>query len=143
MEFIATADYFILQPLHRSESALWTCRHTGALSTRPSWEVASQDDPECLGLTWGLVGKLRMPRKELCQRLVLVRSCERLGELPSGSGCPHAVYRVKSVAAVPISVDASAVQGLGLRPCPKHHPSCGEVVNVTRSDSLIYPSMYI
>ncbi len=36
----------------------------GEFSVRPSWDLASQDNPECHGITMGLVGKLR-PHKSV------------------------------------------------------------------------------
>ena len=28
------------------------------IKVRPAWDLAGQDNPECLGIVWGLVGKL-------------------------------------------------------------------------------------
>ena len=49
MELISTDDYFILQHLQRSETSLWVCRKTGKFVVRPPWDLADQENPECLG----------------------------------------------------------------------------------------------
>ena len=72
MELISTDDYFILQHLQRSETSLWVCRKTGQFSVRAPWDLADQENPECLGLVWGIYGKLDI-HPEVCQRLVLVK----------------------------------------------------------------------
>ncbi len=59
MEFISTDEFFILKPLQKGENNLWISRVTGDFSIRPSWDLASQDNPECHGITAGLVGKVR------------------------------------------------------------------------------------
>ena len=68
MELISTDDFFILQHLQRSETSLWVCRKTGKFSVRPPWDLAEQENPECLGLVWGLYGKLDI-HPDVCQRL--------------------------------------------------------------------------
>ena len=126
MEFISTDDFFILQPLQKGENNLFVCRRTGEFSIRPAWDLASQDNPECLGLVMGLVGKLRLHR-DLAKRLLLVRQCQRLGDLPGkGFEEEHGVYKVQNIVTVPISTDPMAVQQLALKPCPKHHPNLGK-----------------
>ena len=72
MELISTDDYFILQHLQRSETSLWVCRKTGKFSVRPPWDLCDQENPECLGLVWGIYGKLDI-HPDVCQRLVLVK----------------------------------------------------------------------
>ena len=69
---------------------------------------------------WGLVGKLRV-HADLPPRLVLVRSCERFGELPGLGGRQHGVYKLQNVICVPVSEDPASLANLGLKPCPKHH----------------------
>lgn len=127
MELISTDDFFILQHLQRSETSLWVCRKTGRFSVRPPWDLAAQENPECLGLVWGLYGKLDI-HPDVCERLVLVKKCDRVGEVPGPRLKKHAVYRVSEIVLVPLAPPAAAVAGemplaqqLGLKPCPKHH----------------------
>ena len=124
MELIATDDFYILQPLQKGDVNLWVDRRSGKFEARPSWDLASQDNPECLGLVWALYGKFR-PHPDLVERLVLVQRCERLGELPGRGFESHAVYEVERVVCVPISPEKEAVAQLGLKPCPKHQPHLG------------------
>ena len=55
------------QPIHRPirGAILLICQQFVYLSAvyllfkvRPAWDLAGQDNPECLGIVWGLVGKL-------------------------------------------------------------------------------------
>ena len=125
MELISTDEFLILQPLQKGENNLWISRATGRPQVRPSWDLASQDNPECHGVIWALLGILR-PHPELPPRLVVVRSCDRLCDLPGRGFAQHGVYRVGQVACLPISRDPAAVQNWCLKPCPKHHPNLGK-----------------
>ena len=120
MEVICTDANLILQPLQKGENNVWVSRSTGRFEVRPAWDLAGQDNPECLGIVWGLVGKLKV-HQDLPQRLVLIRQCERFAELPGRGSERHGVYKVQNVICVPISTEAGAVANLGLKPCPKHH----------------------
>jgi len=70
---------------------------------------------------WGLVGKLAI-HPSLEEQLVLVRECERVGELPepSAPSTTYPIYRVKSVALLPISPSPPLLE-TPLKSCPKHH----------------------
>ena len=81
MELISTDDFFILQPLQKGEDSLWCCKRTGQFQIRASWDLAAQENPECLGVVWALYGKVSI-HPDVCERLILVRGCERVGELP-------------------------------------------------------------
>ena len=72
------------------------------------------------------MGKLK-PHPDLISRLVLVRNCERIGDLPGRECEQHGVYKVLSVVLVPIVEDNVAIAQLGLRPCPKHQANLGDV----------------
>ena len=122
MELITTDDFFIFQNVQKGETNLWCCRQTGQFQIRPSWDLAGQENPECLGLVWGLFGKLSI-HPELPERLVLVRHCDRVGDVPGRDFTKHSIYKVTSVVLVPIlPPDGSALaQQLQLKPCPKHH----------------------
>ena len=148
MELISTDDFFIFQHVQKGDTNLWCCRHTGRFEVRPSWDLAGQENPECLGIVWGLYGKLSI-HPDLPDRLVVVRHCERVGDLPGRGGLlsKHSVYKVTNVVAIPIlppglmTSSASLMTGttntsssqahsntestlgaqLRLKPCPKHH----------------------
>jgi hypothetical protein len=90
------------------------------LRHKPVNPVVPPPSSECLGLVWGLVGKLKI-HADLPQRLVLVRHCERFAELPGRGFERHGVYKLQNVICVPISTDPGAVANLGLKLCPKHH----------------------
>jgi hypothetical protein len=81
MELISTDDFFILQPLQKGEDSLWCCKRSGQFQIRPSWDLAAQENPECLGIVWALYGKVNV-HPDVSERLMLVRGCERIGELP-------------------------------------------------------------
>ena len=70
---------------------------------------------------WGLVGKLAI-HPSLEEHLVVVRECERVGELPepSAPSTTYPIYRVKSVALLPISPSPPLLE-TPLKSCPKHH----------------------
>ena len=71
--------------------------------------------------------------QDLPQRLVLIRQCERFAELPGRGSARHGVYKVQNVVCVPISPEAGAVANLGLKPCPKHHPTANLTGRKTRA----------
>ena len=145
MELISTDDFFIFQHVQKGDSNLWCCRHTGRFEVRPSWDLAGQENPECLGIVWGIYGKLSI-HPDLPDRLVVVRHCERVGDLPGRGGLlsKHSVYKVTNVIAIPIlppPLMSNSSSGIGstqaglnntnnettlgaqltLKPCPKHH----------------------
>jgi len=120
MELISTDDHYILHQLVQCEHALWICRHTGTFSVHASWDLAQESNPECLGATWGLVGKLKI-HPQIEDQLVVIRECERILDLPDASlDTSYPVYRVKSVALLPISPNPPILDP-PLKSCPKHH----------------------
>lgn len=58
----------------------------------PAWELANGQDPECLGVFFGLIGRIQCPVIE--EYILLVKESVCVGELPSG----HAIHKIKSVA---------------------------------------------
>ena len=87
---------------------------------RPSWDLAGQENLECLGLVWALYGKLSI-HPDLPERLVLVKHCDRVAELPHALSHPqdgggaqashHAVYRVTGAVMVPVGPLATSPSG--------------------------------
>ena len=120
LELITTDDHYIFHQLVQSEHALWINRHTGNFSMRASWDLAQESNPECLGAIYGLVGKLKVhPNME--DQLVVIKESEKILDLPAAdilSTFP--VYRVKSVALLPISASPPSTES-PLKSCPKHH----------------------
>ena len=90
MELIRSDDFYILQHVQKGESNLWISRHTGQWEVRPSWDLAGQENLECLGLVWALYGKLSI-HPDLPERLVLVKHCDRVAELPGGPYSPNSL----------------------------------------------------
>ena len=90
MELIRSDDFYILQHVQKGESNLWISRHTGQWEVRPSWDLAGQENLECLGLVWALYGKLSI-HPDLPDRLVLVKHCDRVAELPGGPYSPNSL----------------------------------------------------
>ena len=90
MELIRSDDFYILQHVQKGESNLWISRHTGQWEVRPSWDLAGQENLECLGLVWALYGKLSI-HPDLPERLVLVKHCDRVAELPAGPYSPNSL----------------------------------------------------
>ena len=62
--------------LQGRDTALWCSRHTGQFSLRPSWDLASEANPECLGTIMGLIGKINL-HASMDQQLVVIREAER------------------------------------------------------------------
>lgn len=57
-----------------------------------AWELANGQDPECLGIFFGYIGRIKCSAMEDC--ILLVKESVLVGELPSG----HAVHKIKSIA---------------------------------------------
>ena len=120
LELITTDQHYIFHQLVQSEHALWLNRLTGEFSMRASWDLAQESNPECLGAVWGLVGKLKV-HPNLEDQLVVIRECEKIMELPTGDlKSTFPVYKVKSVALLPISPSPPNLES-PLKSCPKHH----------------------
>ncbi|XP_065213793.1 phosphatidylinositide phosphatase SAC2 isoform X2 [Planococcus citri] len=110
MEIFRTENFFVLLC---GESSLWIDKKSGELSIKPAWELANGQDPECLGIFFGFIGRIQCPVIE--DYILLVRESVCVGELPSG----HAVHKIKSIAMFNPTVDF--YQDLNLKPCSKHH----------------------
>jgi len=121
LELILTPSHLILLKVAQSEAALWVSRRDGSVSLRPSWELAGEESPSCLGSVWGLVGLVRHSVLELSY-LLLIREAEHVADIPDTEGLvlKHAIYVVKSVVLVPITMEPFELDQ-SLKPCPKHH----------------------
>ncbi|XP_012262086.2 phosphatidylinositide phosphatase SAC2 isoform X2 [Athalia rosae] len=109
MELFKTDTHFIFV---KEQYNLWCNKITGEFSAKSDWEWASARDPECLGIFYGIVGKLEQS-SVLDSRLMLIKEIDPVGELHGG----HIVYKIKSVAFLQLSSDSTDV---GLLPCKKH-----------------------
>ncbi|CAB4065941.1 SAC2 [Lepeophtheirus salmonis] len=116
MEFIQTQDHFVFQYLQKGSSVnLWIHRKTGTVSLKDSWELTSEENPECLGLVYEV---------------------SRCGELPIHA---HPVYKIRSVLAVPI-VSSSPVGPLQLKICPKHSSQTNSWENSEKPHEVPLPT---
>jgi len=76
------------------------------------WEWATPKDLECLGMFYGIVGKIEQT-SVLEPRLMLIKDITPAGELHGG----HVVYKIKSIAFLHIGTEN---MDIGLLPCKKH-----------------------
>lgn len=76
------------------------------------WEWATPKDLECLGMFYGIVGKIEQT-SVLEPRLMLIRDVTPAGELHGG----HVVYKIKSIAFLHLGTENTDI---GLLPCKKH-----------------------
>uniref|UniRef100_A0A023EYP6 Putative inositol-145-triphosphate 5-phosphatase synaptojanin inp51/inp52/inp53 family n=1 Tax=Triatoma infestans TaxID=30076 RepID=A0A023EYP6_TRIIF len=112
MEVFRTDEFYVLM---NGESSLWYNRRTGEVDAKPGWELANSGDPECLGIFYGLVGKIDF-QIDGEYRLMLIKDTEQVGDLPDG----RTVMKIRSVVFLyPCGADVSAVE-LGLKSCKKH-----------------------
>ncbi|XP_046742174.1 phosphatidylinositide phosphatase SAC2 isoform X2 [Diprion similis] len=109
MELFRTDTHFIFV---KEQHSLWCDKLTGEFTARSDWEWATAIDPECLGTFYGVMGKIEQP-SVLDPRIMLIKEVEPVGELHGG----HVVFKIKSVAFLPLGIDSIDV---GLLPCKKH-----------------------
>ncbi|KAG7200666.1 hypothetical protein KM043_001219 [Ampulex compressa] len=109
MELFRTDTHFIFV---KERYSLWCDKNTGEFSAKSDWEWASPKDLECLGMFYGIMGKIEQS-SVLDPRLMLIKEVLPAGELHGG----HVVYRIKSIAFLHIGTENSDI---GLLPCKKH-----------------------
>ncbi|XP_058798092.1 phosphatidylinositide phosphatase SAC2 isoform X2 [Phymastichus coffea] len=109
MELFRSDTHFIFV---KENSSLWWDKQTGEFSAKTDWEWASANDLDCLGLFYGIVGKIEQANV-LETRLMLIKEIASVGELQGN----HTVYKIKSVAFLHLG---SENFDIGLLPCPKH-----------------------
>ncbi|XP_031844810.1 phosphatidylinositide phosphatase spermathreecae isoform X1 [Nomia melanderi] len=109
MELFRTDTHFIFV---KERYSLWCDKFTGEFSAKSDWEWASPKDLECLGIFYGIVGKIEQP-SVLEPRLMLIKEISSAGELYGG----HVIYKIKSIAFLHIGTENSDI---GLLPCKKH-----------------------
>ncbi|XP_046383561.1 phosphatidylinositide phosphatase SAC2 isoform X1 [Ischnura elegans] len=113
MELFRTDDFYIFQ---NGDNSLWCDRNTGQFQAKSGWDLVSANNPECLGVFYGFIGKVEL-HSVLNSRLMLIKQCAFVGELPGG----HKVYKVQSITFLPLRDDGASE--LSLEPCKKHQKS--------------------
>jgi hypothetical protein len=78
----------------------------------PGWDLADADDPVCLGVCDGIVGKVEHP-SVFDPRLLLIKESVPVGKLHGDND----VYKIKSVVLLPLGPENVE---LNLQACPKH-----------------------
>ncbi|XP_015597121.1 phosphatidylinositide phosphatase SAC2 isoform X2 [Cephus cinctus] len=109
MELFRTDTHFIFV---KDQESLWYDKYTGEFSVKSDWEWATANDPECLGMFYGIVGKIEQV-SVLEPRLMLIKEVSTVGELHGG----HRVYKIKSIAFLHLGSENGDI---GLLPCKKH-----------------------
>ncbi|XP_012345274.1 phosphatidylinositide phosphatase SAC2 isoform X2 [Apis florea] len=109
MELFRTDTHFIFV---KERHSLWCDKYTGEFSAKSDWEWASPKDLECLGILYGIIGKIEQPCV-LEPRLMLIKEVSPAGELYGG----HIIYKIKSIAFLHFG---SENNDIGLLPCKKH-----------------------
>ncbi|XP_076241319.1 phosphatidylinositide phosphatase spermathreecae isoform X2 [Calliopsis andreniformis] len=109
MELFRTDTHFIFV---KERYSLWCDKYTGEFSAKSDWEWASAKDLECVGMFYGIVGKIEQP-SVLEPRLMLIKEVFPAGELYGG----HVVYKIKSIAFLHLGTENGDI---GLLPCKKH-----------------------
>ncbi|XP_076758367.1 phosphatidylinositide phosphatase spermathreecae isoform X2 [Xylocopa sonorina] len=109
MELLRTDTHFIFV---KERYSLWCDKYTGEFSAKSDWEWASPKELECLGIFYGIVGKIEQPCV-LEPRLMLIKEIAPAGELYGG----HIIYKIKSIAFLHLGNEN---HDIGLLPCKKH-----------------------
>lgn len=78
------------------------------------WDLVSAIDPECLGICYGIIGKVHIDAI-VEPRLLLIKEYKCVGEYVDG----HLIYKIKSVAFLSLGGN----EPLNLVTCKKHQSS--------------------
>ncbi|XP_014236993.1 phosphatidylinositide phosphatase SAC2 isoform X2 [Trichogramma pretiosum] len=109
MELFRSDSHFIFV---KENYSLWWDKQTGEFAAKSDWEWGSALELECLGIFYGLIGKIEQPNV-LETRLMLIKEVADAGVLQGG----HVVHKIKSVAFLHLG---SENFDIGLLPCAKH-----------------------
>ncbi|KAF7991334.1 hypothetical protein HCN44_002896 [Aphidius gifuensis] len=122
MELFRSDTHFIfVQERHN----LWCDRITGELSAKSDWEWASASNLECLGIFYGIIGKIEQS-SFMEPRIMLIKEVTNIGELHGNK----IIYKIKSVGFLNIGADNN---DLNLTPCKKH----GDISKLTSTSSSL------
>ncbi|KAL1494584.1 hypothetical protein ABEB36_010159 [Hypothenemus hampei] len=109
MELFRTNEFYIFL---KGEYSLWWDRNTGAFIPKTGWDLPDAEDPQCLGICDGIVGKVEhVPLFD--PRLLLIKESSLVGTLHGDNN----VYKIKSVVFLPLNMENVE---LNLHPCSKH-----------------------
>ncbi|XP_063921192.1 phosphatidylinositide phosphatase SAC2 isoform X1 [Zophobas morio] len=109
MELFRTNEFYIFI---NGEYSLWWDRQTGAFIPKTGWDLADADDPICLGVCDGIIGKIEHSTV-FDPRLLLIKESLPVGKLHGDND----VYKIKSVVFLPLGPENVE---LNLQTCPKH-----------------------
>ncbi|XP_078311930.1 phosphatidylinositide phosphatase SAC2-like isoform X2 [Crassostrea virginica] len=111
MQLFQSDDHYIL---HDGEYSLWCCRHSGTLEAKKGDDICLAWNPVCIGLVYGLIGKIKIHPDDDWKLLLIKQRME--------VGCvmdEHKIYKVNKIVVLPLS-DAEP-QELDLDLCNVHH----------------------
>lgn len=128
MELFRTEDFYIFV---KGEYSLWWDRITGALIPKTGrwfiyflfrsklisninigWDLTDAEDPHCLGVCDGIVGKLEHS-SVFDARLIIIKESAPVGKLHGN----HTVFKIKSIAFLQLGNENIE---MNLQPCYKH-----------------------
>ncbi|KAK3095790.1 hypothetical protein FSP39_019195 [Pinctada imbricata] len=122
-QLFQTEDHYIL---HEGQHSLWCSRHNGTIEAkkgivlhvffffRSGDDICSAWNPVCIGLVYGLIGKIKIhPDEEW--RLLLIKERSLVGRIAE----KHEVYRINKIVIIPLS--SAEPQELDLDRCQVHH----------------------
>ncbi|KAF5276553.1 hypothetical protein FQR65_LT03983 [Abscondita terminalis] len=109
MEVLRTNDFYIFV---NGGNSLWWDRQTGIFVPKSGWELTHAEDPICLGICYGIIGKVEH-NTMFDPRLMLIKECVPVGKIHG----QHIIYKIKSIAFLQLGFDDVDLQ---LRQCEKH-----------------------
>ncbi|XP_017769575.1 PREDICTED: phosphatidylinositide phosphatase SAC2 isoform X2 [Nicrophorus vespilloides] len=109
MELFRTDEFYIFV---KDQHSLWWDRQTGAFIPKTGWDLADAEDPTCLGICHGLIGKVEHP-SVFDPRLIVIKECSPVGKIHGD----HEVFKIKSIAFLNLGMDNP---NLNLQQCAKH-----------------------
>ncbi|XP_044737483.1 phosphatidylinositide phosphatase SAC2 [Chrysoperla carnea] len=129
MELFRTDNYYIFIS---GEYSLWFDRLTGELTPKTGWDLVSAEDPTCLGVCHGIVGKIESPNV-FDTRLIIIKECSPVGHLHGN----HVVYKIKSIAFLQLGNENI---DLHLQKCHKHKTDGNTIQSFSASTQSVRTS---
>ncbi|XP_071828390.1 phosphatidylinositide phosphatase SAC2-like isoform X2 [Apostichopus japonicus] len=111
MELFQTDDHYII---YDNEYSLWCCRKTGFLEPKLGSELATAWNPVCLGVIYGVIGKIQIHRDGDWQ-LLLIKGQRSVGTINED----HEVYCINNIAVLPLTKNGHPE--IEIEKCPHHH----------------------
>ncbi|XP_008546060.1 phosphatidylinositide phosphatase SAC2 isoform X2 [Microplitis demolitor] len=96
----------------KEKDSLWWDKNSGECSVKSDWEWVSANNLECLGIFYGIIGKIDQT-SFMESRIMLIKDVCNVGELYGN----HIIYQIKSVAFLELG---SKNVNINLLPCKKH-----------------------